>query len=306
MSDISIHILGCGSARPTRQHLPSAQLLSAGGHHYLIDAGEGVQHTLLTSGHKFSQIDAIFITHHHGDHIFGLPGLLTSMAHLERTKPLSIVTTSATADFVRYIVSHFIESISFDLNLTEVDAYRVTHKAYSDLAISVDTLPLQHRIDAVGFLITEQVAPRRINPTATHFYKIPFDWMHRLQLGLDYVPPHGGAIIPNRVLTTAGRPARRYAYLSDTAPAMHLIKEIRGIDLLYHEATYDSSYADRAAQYGHSTALQAAEVARTAEVKRLLIGHYSGRYDTTDLLLEEARATFPHTSAAQEGDLYHL
>ncbi|WP_297174014.1 ribonuclease Z [uncultured Porphyromonas sp.] len=303
---MQVKILGCGSARPTRHHLPSAQVLTVAGHHYLIDAGEGAQHSLILEGYKITQLEALFISHAHGDHCFGLPGLLTSMAHVGRTKPLTIVTTAEVADYIRYIEEHHIEERSYELSVVVATSDEVSRAVYSDPWLQVDTLPLRHRTSAIGFLCREHCMPRRIDPVATDFYQIPHTAMHALQMGLDYVPSGGGRIIPNRELTKPGRPSRSYAYLSDTLPAWHLVEQIRGVDLLYHESTYSDEFRDRAAAYGHSTARQAAEVAAAAEVGRLLLGHYSGRYDDLSRLLGEAQEVFPNSFATQEGDLYEV
>lgn len=303
---MQVKILGCGSARPTRHHLPSAQVLTVAGHHYLIDAGEGAQHSLILEGYKITQLEALFISHAHGDHCFGLPGLLTSMAHVGRTKPLTIVTTAEVADYIRYIEEHHIEERSYELSVVVATSDEVSRAVYSDPWLQVDTLPLRHRTSAIGFLCREYCMPRRIDPVATDFYQIPHTAMHALQMGLDYVPSGGGRIIPNRELTKPGRPSRSYAYLSDTLPAWHLVEQIRGVDLLYHESTYSDEFRDRAAAYGHSTARQAAEVAAAAEVGRLLLGHYSGRYDDLSRLLGEAQEVFPNSFATQEGDLYEV
>ncbi len=303
---MQVKILGCGSARPTRHHLPSAQVLTVAGHHYLIDAGEGAQHSLILEGYKITQLEALFISHAHGDHCFGLPGLLTSMAHVGRTKPLTIVTTAEVADYIRYIEEHHIEERSYELSVVVATSDEVSRAVYSDPWLQVDTLPLRHRTSAIGFLCREHCMPRRIDPVATDFYQIPHTAMHALQMGLDYVPSGGGRIIPNRELTKPGRPSRSYAYLSDTLPAWHLVEQIRGVDLFYHESTYSDEFRDRAAAYGHSTARQAAEVAAAAEVGRLLLGHYSGRYDDLSRLLGEAQEVFPNSFATQEGDLYEV
>lgn len=303
---MQVKILGCGSARPTRHHLPSAQVLTVAGHHYLIDAGEGAQHSLILEGYKITQLEALFISHAHGDHCFGLPGLLTSMAHVGRTKPLTIVTTAEVADYIRYIDEHHIEERSYELSVVVATSDEVSRAVYSDPWLQVDTLPLRHRTSAIGFLCREHCMPRRIDPVATDFYQIPHTAMHALQMGLDYVPSGGGRIIPNRELTKPGRPSRSYAYLSDTLPAWHLVEQIRGVDLFYHESTYSDEFRDRAAAYGHSTARQAAEVAAAAEVGRLLLGHYSGRYDDLSRLLGEAQEVFPNSFATQEGDLYEV
>ena len=303
---MQVKILGCGSARPTRHHLPSAQVLTVAGHHYLIDAGEGAQHSLILEGYKITQLEALFISHAHGDHSFGLPGLLTSMAHVGRTKPLTIVTTAEVADYIRYIEEHHIEERSYELSVVVATSDEVSRAVYSDPWLQVDTLPLRHRTSAIGFLCREHCMPRRIDPMATDFYQIPHTAMHALQMGLDYVPSGGGRIIPNRELTKPGRPSRSYAYLSDTLPAWHLVEQIRGVDLLYHESTYSDEFRDRAAAYGHSTARQAAEVAAAAEVGQLLLGHYSGRYDDLSRLLGEAQEVFPNSFATQEGDLYEV
>lgn len=303
---MQVKILGCGSARPTRHHLPSAQVLTVAGHHYLIDAGEGVQHSLILEGYKITQLEALFISHAHGDHCFGLPGLLTSMAHVGRTKPLTIVTTAEVADYIRYIEEHHIEESPYELSVVVASSEEVSRAVYSDPWLQVDTLPLRHRTSAIGFLCREHCMPRRIDPMATDFYQIPHTAMQALQMGLDYVPSGGGRIIPNRELTKPGRPSRSYAYLSDTLPAWHLVEQIRGVDLLYHESTYSDEFRDRAAAYGHSTARQAAEVAAAAEVGQLLLGHYSGRYDDLSRLLGEAQEVFPNSFATQEGDLYEV
>lgn len=303
---MQVKILGCGSARPTRHHLPSAQVLTVAGHHYLIDAGEGAQHSLILEGYKITQLEALFISHAHGDHCFGLPGLLTSMAHVGRTKPLTIVTTAEVADYIRYIEEHHIEESSYELSVVVATSDEVSRAVYSDPWLQVDTLPLRHRTSAIGFLFREHCMPRRIDPVATDFYQIPHTAMQALQMGLDYVPSGGGRIIPNRELTKPGRPSRSYAYLSDTLPAWHLVEQIRGVDLLYHESTYSDEFRDRAAAYGHSTARQAAEVAAAAEVGQLLLGHYSGRYDDLSRLLGEAQEVFPNSFATQEGDLYEV
>lgn len=303
---MQVKILGCGSARPTRHHLPSAQVLTVAGHHYLIDAGEGVQHSLILEGYKITQLEALFISHAHGDHCFGLPGLLTSMAHVGRTKPLTIVTTAEVADYIRYIEEHHIEESPYELSVVVASSEEVSRAVYSDPWLQVDTLPLRHRTSAIGFLCREHCMPRRIDPMATDFYQIPHTAMQALQMGLDYVPSGGGRIIPNRELTKPGRPSRSYAYLSDTLPAWHLVEQIRGVDLLYHESTYSDEFRDRAAAYGHSTARQAAEVAVATEVGQLLLGHYSGRYDDLSRLFGEAQEVFPNSFATQEGDLYEV
>ena len=303
---MQVKILGCGSARPTRHHLPSAQVLTVAGHHYLIDAGEGAQHSLILEGYKITQLEALFISHAHGDHCFGLPGLLTSMAHVGRTKPLTIVTTAEVADYIRYIEEHHIEESPYELSVVVATSDEVSRAVYSDPWLQVDTLPLRHRTSAIGFLCREHCMPRRIDPVATDFYQIPHTAMHALQMGLDYVPSGGGRIIPNCELTKPGRPSRSYAYLSDTLPAWHLVEQIRGVNLLYHESTYSDEFRDRAVAYGHSTARQAAEVAAAAEVGQLLLGHYSGRYDDLSRLLGEAQEVFPNSCATQEGDLYEV
>ena len=303
---MQVKILGCGSARPTRHHLPSAQVLTVAGHHYLIDAGEGAQHSLILAGYKITQLEALFISHAHGDHCFGLPGLLTSMAHVGRTKPLTIVTTAEVAEYIRYIEEHHIEESSYELSVVVATSEEVSRAVYSDPWLQVDTLPLRHRTSSIGFLCREHCMPRRIDPVATDFYQIPHTAMLALQMGLDYLPSGGGRIIPNRELTKPGRPSRSYAYLSDTLPAWHLVEQIRGVDLLYHESTYSDEFRDRAAAYGHSTARQAAEVAAAAEVGQLLLGHYSGRYDDLSRLLGEAQEVFPNSCATQEGDLYEV
>ena len=276
METLSVHILGCGSAIPTTKHNPSAQALTLRGKVYLVDCGEGTQLQIRRQGLHFGRIHTIFISHLHGDHCFGLPGLLSS----------------------------FLAECSYEIITHEHD-YRKSEVIHEDPSLCVRSLPLSHRIPTMGFLFEERCAARHLDKPAVDFYQVPRCCYPAILLGESYTA-QDGSIIPNNRLTKPGRIPRRYAYCSDTEYFPNLIEQVRGVDLLYHEATFGEDLRARLATTAHSTAQEAATIALKAEVKRLLIGHYSSRYTDVTPLLDEARSVFPNTTAAQEGLIIHL
>ena len=304
METLSVHILGCGSALPTTKHNPSAQALTLRGKVYLVDCGEGTQLQIRRQGLHFGRIHTIFISHLHGDHCFGLPGLLSTLSMLGRTGELHIHGPEGLTEYVDAHRKSFLAECSYEIITHEHD-YRKSEVIHEDPSLCVRSLPLSHRIPTMGFLFEERCAARHLDKPAVDFYQVPRCCYPAILLGESYTA-QDGSIIPNNRLTKPGRIPRRYAYCSDTEYFPNLIEQVRGVDLLYHEATFGEDLRARLATTAHSTAREAATIALKAEVKRLLIGHYSSRYTDVTPLLDEARSVFPNTTAAQEGLIIHL
>ena len=304
METLSVHILGCGSALPTTKHNPSAQALTLRGKVYLVDCGEGTQLQIRRQGLHFGRIHTIFISHLHGDHCFGLPGLLSTLSMLGRTGELHIHGPEGLAEYIDAHRKSFLAECSYEIITHEHD-YRKSEVIHEDPSLCVRSLPLSHRIPTMGFLFEERCAARHLDKPAVDFYQVPRCCYPAILLGESYTA-QDGSIIPNNRLTKPGRIPRRYAYCSDTEYFPNLIEQVRGVDLLYHEATFGEDLRARLATTAHSTAQEAATIALKAEVKRLLIGHYSSRYTDVTPLLDEARSVFPNTTAAQEGLIIHL
>lgn len=304
METLSVHILGCGSALPTTKHNPSAQALTLRGKVYLVDCGEGTQLQIRRQGLHFGRIHTIFISHLHGDHCFGLPGLLSTLSMLGRTGELHIHGSEGLTEYIDAHRKSFLAECSYEIITHEHD-YRKSEVIHEDPSLCVRSLPLSHRIPTMGFLFEERCAARHLDKPAVDFYQVPRCCYPAILLGESYTA-QDGSIIPNNRLTKPGRIPRRYAYCSDTEYFPNLIEQVRGVDLLYHEATFGEDLRARLATTAHSTAREAATIALKAEVKRLLIGHYSSRYTDVTPLLDEARSVFPNTTAAQEGLIIHL
>ena len=304
METLSVHILGCGSALPTTKHNPSAQALTLRGKVYLVDCGEGTQRQIRRQGLHFGRIHTIFISHLHGDHCFGLPGLLSTLSMLGRTGELHIHGPERLTEYIDAHRKSFLAECSYEIITHEHD-YRKSEVIHEDPSLCVRSLPLSHRIPTMGFLFEERCAARHLDKPAVDFYQVPRCCYPAILLGESYTA-QDGSIIPNNRLTKPGRIPRRYAYCSDTEYFPDLIEQVRGVDLLYHEATFGEDLRARLATTAHSTAREAATIALKAEVKRLLIGHYSSRYTDVTPLLDEARSVFPNTTAAQEGLIIHL
>lgn len=298
MAKFQIGILGCGSATPSLRHQPSCQVIDIRDNLYMIDCGEGAQLQARRMKVKFSRLGHIFISHLHGDHCLGLPGLLSTLALHQTGGSLTVHTFREGIDMFKRIMDFFCRERTYDLRFEVIAPERAT--VYENDAITVETVPLNHRVPTVGYIFREKPKPRHLNGEMVKFHDIPVSLRQSIKNGADYVKPDG-AVIPNALLTTPADPVRSYAYISDTAYYPAVIPAIQGVDLLYHEATYTDGSADKAAQRFHSTARQAAMIARDASVGRLLLGHYSKSYLNEDEHLSEAREIFPQTIAATEG-----
>ena len=299
MSDFKVHILGCGSALPTQRHLPTSQVVELRGKLYLVDCGEGTQRQIRCKGLSFEALTTIFITHHHGDHIFGLPGLLSSLSMLGRTRALTIIGPRGTKKLIEGMRTLFLDWIAFPLSVEEFDD-RVPQQVFMDRSVVVRSVPLMHRMPCQGYVFEERVSERRVDKASCQFYGVPLAHYPALLRGEDWTNDDGEVIV-NARLTKQLAPARSYAMCTDTLYLPHLHEFIKGVTLLYHEATFLRGSEERAKQTCHSTAYQAAEVAKAAGVGRLVIGHYSARHNKIEPFRSEATEVFPNTIAADEG-----
>ena len=299
MADFNINILGCGSALPTTRHLATSQVIDLRDKLYMIDCGEGTQVQMRKMRIRFSRLNHIFISHLHGDHCFGLPGLISTLGMLGRTGELVIHGPKDVETYLRPVMDLFCRGLEFDVRFNSIDPYKHA-LVMEDRSLSVYSIPLKHRIPTCGYLFAEKPKEAHIIREMTDFYQVPVRCMKDIKQGQDYITPEG-AIIPNARLTHPAAPPKRYAYCSDTAYNPSIIPIIEGVDLLYHEATFAECDAARAKETFHSTARQAAQIAKRAKVKQFMIGHYSARYEELTELKQEAEAIFPRTILANEG-----
>ena len=292
-------ILGCNSAIPTIDRHPTSQLLNVNERFFLIDCGEGTQIQLRKNGLNFQRIGHIFISHLHGDHYFGLIGLINTMHLLGRNKELHIYAHK----FLKGIIDLQMEASSTELRFPlffhdiPVDTEEVL---YEDSNIQIRNLLLDHSIACSGFLFKEKKALRTILKEEVLKYNIPFSYYEKLKLGKDFIDNNGKRIKNNKVTKNNSKP-HSYAFCSDTRFLADIANKISNIDLLYHEATFKQDLQDRASETGHSTTLEAATIAKKANVHRLLIGHFSQRYKNLEELKNEAKKIFPETLLAYSG-----
>ena len=299
MQTFDVHVLGCGSALPTARHKPSSQVVNLREKLLMLDCGEGTQEQWRRTGLSWMKLGQIFITHAHGDHVFGLPGMISTMGLLGRTAGLQIFGPATLKPFLDCVLQSFCEHLSFEVTFTPIDTTR--HEVvFEDRSMRVWSLPLHHRTPCAGYLIEEKSGLPHIRREMIDFYGIPTWAINLIKQGSDWIAADG-TTVPNSILTSPPDPVRRYAYCTDTICSRQLTEWIEGIDLLYHEATYASTEKARADRHAHSTAAEAASIAREAHVKRLMIGHFSARYEDEQLLLHEAQTIFPSTFLANEG-----
>lgn len=264
----------------------------------MIDCGEGTQVQLRRSHVRFTKLSSVFITHLHGDHCFGLMGMISTFGMLGRTSPLNVYAPTELEPLLRQQMSFFCNGLEYEVKFHQVDTTR-PYVIYEDKSVTVSTIPLNHRIACCGYLFSEKPTLPHIRRDMIDFYHIPECQRNNIKNGADWITPDGD-LIPNVRLTSPSDKPRAYAYCSDTKYMPELYKAVSGVDLLYHEATYCSEDEERAALFYHCTAAQAATVALKAKVKKLVIGHFSARYDDENKMLEEARKVFPNTDLANE------
>ena len=292
-------IIGCGSAKPTRSHKPSSQILEMRSKQFMIDCGEGTQANILDANLHVNRLDNIFISHLHGDHCFGLIGLISTFALYQRRKALNVFGPPDLEKVFRPMLDYFCRNIDFSITLNGFSPYQ-SACVYEDNSVKVSTIPLKHRVPCCGFLFEEAEGERHINADIIDYYHIPFSSIKDIKKGSDY-QTEDGMTIPNERLTTPPTPATKYAYCSDTVYQEKIVPLIEGVDLLYHEATYTDERLSSARENMHSTATQAATIAKHANAKQLIIGHYSSTIKDENILLEQAQKIFPNTILAKEG-----
>lgn len=297
-------ILGSGSALPTSRRYPTAQALNVLERFFLIDCGEGTQLQLRNAKVRMSNINHIFISHLHGDHIFGLFGLLSTYNLLGRKNPLTIHGHSNLKAILDFYYQQFAEELQYRVEVKPIDS-RSFHLIHEDKVVEVYAIPLKHRVPSWGFLFREKEKERNIDKFAIEKYNIGIKDILKVKAGEDFITDDG-ELIPNSDISTMPPKPRSYAFCSDTAYFERITKWIDGVDLLYHEATFADAERKIAKQTAHSTASQAAMIAKKANVGKLIIGHFSNRYKDLNPLLTEARLIFPETYLAEDLDVYNI
>lgn len=301
-----ITILGCSAAYPANGLFTTSQVLNINEKYYLIDCGEGVQAQLRRYRIKASKINHIFISHVHGDHILGLPGLIGSFGLLGRSAPLYIHCPEGVKEFVEAFIKHTnVRKILYPLYF-DIQRYDESIVILDNDDITVRTIPLKHDVPTAGFLFEEKERPRNMKKEAIEKYGIPYQQMTAIKNGADFTTLDG-RVIPNESLTKAGKRARSYAFCSDTGYTETILPHISNVDLLYHEATFgDEKLEDLKIRNIHSTARQAGIIAKKANVKRLIIGHFSPRYKDLNVLLNQAKEVFSATDLAIDGRVFNI
>ena len=301
---MKLTILGSSSALPTSERYPSAHVLNVHERLFLIDCGEGTQMQMRKNRIRFGKINHIFISHLHGDHVFGLYGLLSTFSLVGRKIPLHLY---APEKYGQILQSHLLD---FDIHLNfEIDfiplAGKDPLKILDDKYLTVTAFPLEHRVPSFGFVFKEKQTDRKIIKDSISKYNIPIAKIPSIKKGEDFVCING-EVINNEDITIPPSEPLSYAYCSDTKYFKRLASFVKGVKVLYHEATFDNSKTDLAVITGHSTTSNAAAVAAEAEVGTLIIGHFSARYKETDSLVDEAKSVFPNTLAAIDGKTYEI
>jgi len=304
MLPFTLTILGSSSATPTSDRNPTAQLLSHGEKLLLIDCAEGTQVSLRRMHIHFQRIKHIFISHLHGDHFYGLIGLISSMHLLGRTKPLHVYGPPALKEILDIQLKASLTTLLYPLEFHCTQAEE-TEVLFEDEQMCVSSFPMMHRIPTTGFLFQEKPYERKLRKDVIELLKIPVHLIPKIKAGNDYTTPDG-TIYPNHQITMEPPLPRSYAFCSDTAYYEDIIPVIEGASLLYHETTFMNNREANAADKFHSTTGQAATIALKANVKKLLIGHFSARYDDLQPLLDEARAVFPETELAVDGCIFEI
>lgn len=306
--NFTIHILGTASALPTTSRYPSAQIVDVRGRLFMIDCGEGAQIQIRKAGISFLRIEHICLSHIHGDHIFGIFGLLSTMGLLGRKSPLNIFAPPEFGPILEFFKIQFGEGLLFDINFTALEM-KEPEMVYENRRTELLAFPLNHRVNTYGFLIREKVPQRNVKKDAIEKYDLSLSEIGTLKRGEDVVrenDDHGSFVIKNEDVTYYRYLPRSYAYCSDTAPLNELKDWVKGVDLLYHEATFPSEMTEMAEKTFHSTTLQAAQVAKDAAVKKLIVGHYSSRFPSVDFFLDEIQTIFPDVTLAHDGDVIEL
>lgn len=302
--NFTLNVLGTASALPTTERYPSAQVLDVRGRLFMIDCGEGAQMQIRKARLSFLKIEHICLSHIHGDHLFGLFGLLSTMSMLGRTARLNIYAPSGFRPVLEFFMNSFGEGMRFEVNYTEL-RMKSPEVVYENRNVELLAFPLNHRVETFGFIIREKMPSHNVHKEAIAKYGLSLAEIGTLKRGEDVLRPDGGVIRYEDAAYVPFIP-RSYAYCSDTAPFPELAEWVKGVSLMYHEATFPAEMSEMAEKTYHSTTLQAAQVARDAGVGRLLVGHYSSRFPSVDFFLDEIRTVFPDAELAHDLDVVEI
>ena len=299
---LAVTILGNNSAVPAFNRHPTSQVVTLDGTNYLVDCGEGTQIQLINYKIRRGKISHIFISHLHGDHYFGLIGLISSFSLLGHQQELHVYGPSPLKEIIELQLKVADTQLCFPLHL-----HTITGPAtlVDNDKITIRCFPTTHRIECYGFSFTEKKAARKLLPEKAIEHEVPSSFYDRLKQGEDYTRKDG-TLVQNEWVTEPGTAGKRYAFCADTKYEEALIPHVEGFDMIYHETTYLDNLRERAESRFHSTTKQAAELAKKAGVKKLLIGHFSSKYDTLEEFQIEAREVFPETELALEGVVYQV
>ncbi|WP_027067730.1 ribonuclease Z [Maribacter sp. Hel_I_7] len=295
-------VLGCYAATPRTLTNPTSQVLEINNHIVLIDCGEGTQVELRRHKIKFSRINHIFISHLHGDHFFGLPGFISTMRLLGREKELHVYGPKGIKEAITFLLKLGDSWTNYPLLFHELSS-KESELIFEDEKISVTTIPLDHRVYTNGFLFREKIGKRKLNIDAAEAYGIDKAYYHNIKNGKN-ITLDNGKVVDNKELTFDPPAPKSYAFCSDTIYDESLAAKIKDVDILYHESTFLESEVDLATKTKHATAKQAAKVAKDANVKTLVLGHYSTRYKSIELFKEEASTVFPNVLLADDGKTF--
>ena len=301
--NFTLNVLGTASALPTTERYPSAQVLDVRGRLFMIDCGEGAQMQIRRAKVSFLKIEHICLSHIHGDHIFGIFGLLSTMGMFGRSSVLNIYAPKSFAPVLDFFMLHFGEGVKYEINHVVLEMSG-PETVYENRTVELLAFPLNHRVETFGFIIREKMPAYNVRKEAIAKYGLSVAEIGRLKGGEDVVREDG--VIPLAEAAYLPYVPRSYAYCSDTSPFPELAQWIKGVSLLYHEATYPADMEEMAQKNFHSTTLQAAKVALEAGVGRLLVGHYSSRFPSVDFFLDELRSVFPDTDLASDGDVVEI
>jgi ribonuclease Z len=301
---IKLTILGSSGALPAYGRFPTSQYLVIQNRHFLIDCGEGVQMQLMRYQIPFHKIDHIFISHLHGDHYLGLMGLLFSMHLQRRASDLHIYSPKGLDEIILLHLKYSKSVLQYEIHFHPYHPGEVI-QLHEDAVLTVETIPLIHKIPCAGFLFREKIKPVKLNKEKL-FPGLLLQHIATLKTGADVYNESGELLYKNRDYTLPPAPSYSYAFCSDTAWNQRMVEQIRGINLLYHEATFMEEEKDKAHETKHSTAREAASIAQLCEAHQLLIGHFSARYKELEPLLNEAKEIFPNTQLASEGTTFEF
>ena len=301
--NFTLNVLGTASALPTTERYPSAQVLNVRGRLFMIDCGEGAQIQLRKAGVSFLKIEHICLSHVHGDHIFGLFGLLSTMGMLGRTASLSIYAPKSLAPVLDFFRSSFGEGLLYEIRHVELQMTS-PEVVYENRTVELLAFPLNHRVETFGFLIREKMPQHNVHKEAIARYGLTLAEIGTLKRGEDVV--REDMVIRNADAAYIPFEPRSYAYCSDTAPFPELAQWVKGVSVLYHEATFPAEMSEMAEKTFHSTTLQAAQCAKDAGVGRLLVGHYSSRFPSLDFYLDQLRSVFQESFQTRDMDVFEI